>query len=139
MKARLVVKGQHVQGLGYRDKVMRIAREMHILGIIRNFDNGDVHPPVEIFCKCDEKTLQEFKRKINVKRKDPEHIFCPHVEDIDVYREGENEYKIGKVPEGFGFFEIEYGDFKKEILSSIDTFNNIIKHINQGLDKIDEK
>ena len=80
LRARLVVKG-YVQGVGYRNIVMRISRQMNVLGIIKNLPNGDV----EIFCKCNNsKHLNEFIKKISIKN-DPSKIYSPNVEEIERY------------------------------------------------------
>lgn len=116
LRARLIVEGD-VQGVAYRAHIKRIARVQKIRGIVRNLEDDRV----EIFCECDKKTLQKFKRLISKKRENIEDIFSPHVEDIKVYKEQEKEYKDGDPPKEFKAFNIDYGvklnSFEEESLT----------------------
>jgi len=114
VKARLVISGD-VQGVGLRAFIKRIARMYGIKGVVRNLDDGTV----EVYCECkDDETLKKFCEIISSrKRKDEKDIFSPHVENIEAYKEPEENYKAGKVPEKFGLFDIEYRDYEKESLT----------------------
>lgn len=67
--AKLLVEGD-IQGTGYRVLVMRNARRMGVVGIVKNL----VDRRVEIFCQCkDRPHMDEFIKKINVQK--PRDIF----------------------------------------------------------------
>jgi len=139
MKARILVKG-FVQGVAYRNFVMRNARKLNIFGEVRNLSNGDV----EIFCKTkDLKHLNEFIGKINVKN--PDDIYSPNVEKIEKYTESKEIEKFNP-PKVFNVFEINYGDIpnqNKEMLIKLDTGSSIMKNMHQDMSnsfkRIDEK
>ncbi|GAH00116.1 unnamed protein product, partial [marine sediment metagenome] len=66
IQKRLIIKGERVQGVNYREKACVIARRMGIKGITKNLDDGTV----EILCECkDEKHLTEFINKLKIKGK----------------------------------------------------------------------
>ena len=123
LRAHLVVKG-YVQGVGYRNTVMRIARQMDVLGLTRNLDNGDV----EIFCKCkNSKHLNGFIERIKIKS-DHEDLYSPNVEKIE---KNTNQKEIDDLdpPNKFVFFNIDYKDapdYGKEMLIKIDTGSKIM-------------
>jgi len=100
MKARLVIEG-NVQGAGYRAMVKNVARRLKIKGLVRNLDDGNV----EVFCECDEKTLNKFVGVID-RKGDPEQPFSLNVEKINIYKEGDVKW-VG-LPEKFGLFETDY-------------------------------
>jgi len=130
LRARLVVKG-YVQGVGYRNIVMRIARKMDVLGIIKNLDNGDV----EIFCKCKNSThLNEFIEKIKIES-DQNNIYSPNVKNIERYTISK-EIDDFNPPKKFGFFKIDYSNILKqneEMLMKMDTGNMIMLHTSEGV------
>ena len=82
IQKRLILKGrvQDIEDdIDYREKIKDIARDMKILGEVRNIRNGTV----EILCECkDEKQLSDFKKKITIKEQS-HHKPC--VEKIDEY------------------------------------------------------
>ncbi len=147
LRARLVVKG-YVQGVGYRNIVMRIARTMDVLGIIKNIDNGDV----EIFCKCKNlKHLDEFIEKIKI-ISDPNDIYSPNVKNIERYTEPKDIDSFNP-PKEFGLFNIDYGNIsqhEKDMLIKMDTGSRIMLNTSEGVknmhrdmvqsfDKLDQK
>lgn len=72
----LTVQGD-VQGVGYRQYVANIGRKLKLAGFVKNLKNG----MVQIQCKGDEKTIREFKEKIN--KKNPDDVPLIYVEDIE--------------------------------------------------------
>ncbi len=100
MKVRLVIEG-NVQGAGYRAMVKNVARRLRIKGLVRNLDDGNV----EVFCECDENTLNEFMKVID-RKGDSEQPFSLNVEKINVYKEGD--VNCVGLPEKFGLFETDY-------------------------------
>ena len=100
IRAKINVKGR-VQDVGYRTIVKQIARGFGIKGLVRNTENGSV----EIFCETDRKTLEEFKKMIDIKSP-PEDLFGVNVESIDEYGEGTKNYV--NPPEKFEYFHIDY-------------------------------
>ena len=130
LRARLVVKG-YVQGVGYRNIVMRIARGMDVRGIIKNLDNGDI----EIFCKCkNSKHLNEFIEKIRIKS-DPKNIYSPNVKIIERYT-APKDIDGFNPPKEFDFFKIDYGDIPKhdeDMLIKMDTGSMIMLNTSEGV------
>ena len=116
LMARLTVKGD-VQDVAYRAHVKRFARALKIKGIVRNLEDDGV----EIFCECDEKTLQKFIKLIRLKRKDMDDIISPNVENIKVYKKGVKGYAKGNPPQEFKAFSIDYNvklsSFEEESLT----------------------
>lgn len=112
VRTRLVVSG-NVQGVGYRTLVMQIARKFRIKGLTRNLKDG----AVEIFCECDDETLERFKKAID-KKAVIDEPFIVDVERIETYLEGDENYI--NAPEEFEIFHIDYGraldEFQKESL-----------------------
>ena len=100
VKARIIVKGR-VQDVGYRTIVKQIARGFGIKGMVRNAENGSV----EIFCETGGKTLDGFKKLINIKSP-PKDLFGVNVENIDEYDEDSKNYV--NPPEKFEYFHIDY-------------------------------
>jgi len=123
LRERLIVKG-YVQGVGYRNIVMRVARQMNVLGVIRNLDNGDI----EIFCKYkNSRHLTEFIEKISIKN-DPSMMYSPNVKEIERHTAAK-EIDDFNPPNEFGFFKIDYGKVSKqpeELLLKMDTGSNIM-------------
>ena len=99
-RVKIIVNGR-VQDVGYRTIVKQIARGFGIKGLVRNTENGSV----EIFCETDRKTLEEFKKMIDIKSP-PEDLFGVNVESIDEYGEGTKNYV--NPPEKFEYFHIDY-------------------------------
>ena len=97
---KIIVNGR-VQDVGYRTIVKQIARGFGIKGLVRNTENGSV----EIFCETDRKTLEEFKKMIDI-NSPPEDLFGVNVESIDEYGEGTKNYV--NPPEKFEYFHIDY-------------------------------
>ncbi len=121
--ARLLIKG-FVQGVGYRVTVSHIARQMKILGIVRNLDNGDV----EIFCKCkDTCHLNDFIERIEIKGQSKD-LFKPNVDSIEK-ETVESKIEEYNPPETYKTFKIDYGDIKpheSELLIKMDTGSRIM-------------
>jgi len=99
-RVKIIVNGR-VQDVGYRTIVKQIARGFGIKGLVRNTENGSV----EIFCETDRKTLEEFKKMIDI-NSPPEDLFGVNVESIDEYGEGTKNYV--NPPEQFEYFHIDY-------------------------------
>jgi len=99
-RVKIIVNGR-VQDVGYRTIVKQIARGFGIKGLVRNAENGSV----EIFCETDRKTLEEFKKMIDIKSP-PEDLFGVNVESIDEY--GEDTKNYVNPPEKFEYFHIDY-------------------------------
>ena len=102
VRARIVVDGR-VQDVGYRTIIRQIARGLKIKGMIRNLKDGSV----EMFCETDRRTLEKFKKMINIKSP-PEDLFGANVEKIDEHTEHSKKYI--NPPEKFGYFRIDYLD-----------------------------
>ena len=64
-EVELIVFGD-IQGVGYRQYVASIGRKLKLIGYVKNLKDGTV----QIQCKGDEKAINEFKKKINVKNPD---------------------------------------------------------------------
>ncbi len=60
MKLLFTVKGK-VQGVGYRKFVKYAAISNHIIGAVRNLDNGDV----EVFADGDQENINSFFKEIS--------------------------------------------------------------------------
>ena len=99
-RIRFVVTGR-VQRGGFRVQVAQIASQLGVKGVVRNLKDGSV----EIFCEGDDKTLEEFKKMIDIKSP-PEDLFGVNVESIDEYGEGTKNYV--NPPEKFEYFHIDY-------------------------------
>lgn len=100
-KVRVLVRG-NVQGAGYRALLVHTARRFRIKGLTRNLKDGNV----EIFCEGTKKDINSFLRTIEVKG-DPEAPFNLHVEDVQCFWEGQEEYREAWRP--YENFEIDYG------------------------------
>jgi len=101
-RVKIIVNGR-VQDVGYRTIVKQIARGFGIKGLVRNTENGSV----EIFCETDRKTLEEFKKMIDM-NSPPEDLFGVNVESIVSYTEDDENYV--NPPEKFEYFHIDYLD-----------------------------
>lgn len=139
LRARLVVKG-FVQGVGYRNFVMRIARTMDIIGESRNLPNGDV----EIFCKCKNLAhLTKFMGEIDIKN--PGDLYSPTVTVIEKYTDPKH-IKEHDPPKKYEIFNINYGDIpehERELLIKMDTgsviMQNMHKDMNNSFNAINTK
>ena len=101
VKARLIIKG-NVHGVGFRVWASLFARRLGIKGLVRNLPDGSV----ESFVDGLKQAIEEFVKRISVKGvfDDPLSL---HVEEVEVFWEGEPGYKPPwKSYEGF---EIDYG------------------------------
>ena len=101
-RIRFVVTGR-VQRGGFRVQVAQIASQLGVKGVVRNLKDGSV----EIFCEGDDKTLEEFKKMIDIKSP-PEDLFGMNVESIVSYTEDDENYV--NPPEKFEYFHIDYLD-----------------------------
>jgi len=101
VKARLVIKG-NVQGVGFRVWVSLFAKRLGVRGLVRNLADGSV----ESFVDGSRQASEEFIRRISVKGM-PDDPLSLHVEEIEVFWEGERGYEpLWREYEGF---EIDYG------------------------------
>ncbi|MBZ6526257.1 acylphosphatase [Aerococcaceae bacterium DSM 111021] len=82
----LIVSGR-VQGVGYRNYVSQIAKELDIKGTVRNLSDGNV----KIIAQTDGDTLDKFCNKI----KTPQHHFMK-INNIDI-----KDVQIEKVYDAF--------------------------------------
>lgn len=130
--ARLLVEGD-IQGTGYRVLVMRNARRMGVVGIVKNLVDGRV----EIFCQCkDRPHMDEFIKKISVQK--PRDIFSPNVERIQKLVGWPEIEKVGgltkeEFEEKLRFFKIDYGDIEEsqqEVLTKLDIGSQLVSRMN---------
>ncbi|MEM4411169.1 MAG: acylphosphatase [Candidatus Caldarchaeum sp.] len=101
-KARVKVVG-NIQAVGYRALVKYVARMLGVKGLVRNLDDGSV----EVFADAPEESLEKFLKAVDIKGK-PNDILSPHVEKMEIHREGEPGYKGPW--RSYEAFEIDYGD-----------------------------
>lgn len=102
MKRIHVIVGGEVQGVGYREEVKRIAFGLNIFGCVRNLEDGRV----EIIAEGENKNIEEFLDRINIKR------YPVFVVDIEIEEEiYSGEFKSFKV--------IRDKDVQKEMLSAL--------------------
>jgi len=86
-RARIVVDGD-VQGVGFRYKVRRIARNQRLVGYVKNLDDGTV----EIVCEGTKSSIESFAEEIKMMK---EPIV---VERVDItFEEPKKEFKAFKV------------------------------------------
>ena len=118
IQKRLIVKGERVQGVNYREKACVIARRMGIKGITKNLDDGTV----EILCKYkNERHLNEFINKLRIKGK---YENDPIVEKVITTDD--------KVTHELGYFNMDYGtdeDLQKELLIKLAVGDDSIKEM----------
>jgi len=62
-EVEVIVEGE-VQGVGYRQYVAKIGRKLKLAGCVENLEDGSVR----ICCKGNENVINEFIKKIDVKR-----------------------------------------------------------------------
>jgi len=124
IQKRLIVKGEKVQGVNYREKACVIARRMGIKGITKNLNDGTV----EILCKCkDEKHLNDFINKLKIKGK---YENDPMIEKVTTTDD--------KVTHELGYFNIDYGDdedLQKELLIKIAVGDDSLKEMRTDMTK----
>lgn len=116
-EVELIIFGD-IQGVGYRQYVAAIGRKLKLVGYVKNLKDGSV----QIHCKGNEKAINEFKKKINVKNPDAAPL---------IVVEGMNEKKMaqGKIKQKT--FEEIYDEPSAEIsqgsstgMRYINLFNN---------------
>lgn len=71
----LIVSGR-VQGVGFRNYVSQIAKDLNIKGTVRNLSNGDV----KIIAQTDDDTLNKMVERI----KQPQHQFMK-IKDVEIH------------------------------------------------------
>lgn len=120
-EVELVVQGE-VQGVGYRQYVAKIGRKLKLAGCVKNLEDGTV----QILCKGDQKTISEFKKKIE--RKNP-----PEAPLIDVEEIKEMELEKGMVKQTT-FIEI-YDDLNAEMSQGFSTGMNYL-NLSRGENKV---
>lgn len=111
-----IVSGD-VQGVGYRQYVAKVGRKLKLVGFAENLEDGTV----KIQCKGEEKTINEFKRRINVK--EPNIAPLAVVEDMK-----ETELAQGTVKETI--FKEKYGGTNAEMAQGFSTGMNYLNHFN---------
>ena len=117
IQKRLIVKG-HVQDVNYRETIKSIAREMKVLGSVRNH----IDDTVEIVCECsNKKHLQEFKKAIFIKGKNK---YEPNIKDIE---------EIDYGPATLGPFIIDYGDKQEELIKKFNVGIQVTSKMNDNL------
>lgn len=110
-KGKLIVEGS-IQGVGYRAFVKKVANNLGVRGVVKNLPDGRVEI---IFEAQDEKTYEEFYKRINKKRKHEWDEFSINITSI-------TPLEVKDVDKGGfqGLFEIDYGTgldtFQKETL-----------------------
>ena len=158
IKKRIIVKG-NVQAVGYRALIKQIARNNGIKGSVKNLDDGTV----EIYCACDQKIYENFKKKINIKAPEPEDSLQINVTDFEDYDEHLESFDSTKLKSPFEvlYDGLEMTGFEKESLErsemailamtsmnsnlskKIDNTNQNIKdmdqHMNNNFNTLDQK
>lgn len=71
----LIVSGR-VQGVGFRNYVSQIAKDLNIKGTVRNLSDGDV----KIIAQTDDDTLNKMVERI----KQPQHQFMK-IKDVEIH------------------------------------------------------
>ena len=71
----LIVLGR-VQGVGFRNYVSQIAKDLNIKGTVRNLSDGDV----KIIAQTDDDTLNKMVERI----KQPQHQFMK-IKDVEIH------------------------------------------------------
>ena len=115
-EVEFIVSGE-VQGVGYRQHVTKIGRKLKLAGFTENLEDGTV----KIRCKGEEKTINEFKKRINVK--EPNIAPLVIVEDIK-----ETELAQGTIKETI--FKEKYSDSNAEMAQGFSTGMNYLNHFN---------
>jgi acylphosphatase len=97
MKRAVIIAKGKVQKVGYRDFVQDSARELGIIGYVKNLEDGNV----KVVCEGKETEISEFINVIKVK-----NDFIDVVETSVEYEEPTGEFKV---------FKILYGDVPEEL------------------------
>ena len=117
IQKRLIVTGK-VQDVNYRETIKSIAKEMKVLGSVRNY----IDNTVEIICECNDiDHLEKFKEAIFIKSKNK---YEPYVEDIE---------EIDFGPATFGPFVIDYGDKQEELIKKLNIGIQVTNKMNENL------
>ena len=86
-RASIFAEGE-IQGVGFRQTVADTARELGLLGLVRNLSDGRV----QIFLEGQKETILEFARTIKTREGSIKGLY-PKVERLSVAFEGENEFR----------------------------------------------
>ncbi len=100
VRARITVRGK-VQRVGFREIVQEIARELGVVGEVRNLKTGEV----EIIVEGEKREIEDFKKSIEI---NDELIEVKEITKTFEESTGEFEY-----------FEIKYGELQEEFTESI--------------------
>jgi acylphosphatase len=108
MKRVIAIVQGDVQSVGYRDRVLRIARKFEIKGFVENLKPYDV----KITAEGEEDSLNRFLEEIKIKK------YPILVEDIDLrWEEPKNEFE---------YFEIKRGEWREELFERLDLAGNLL-------------
>ncbi len=108
MKRAIATAQGEVQGVAYRDTVLKIARKLNIKGYVENLKPYDVR----IVAEGEEDSIDKFLEEIKIKR------YPIFVEDIKVeWKEAKNEFE---------YFEIKRGDWKEEMGERMDIAGKLL-------------
>jgi len=100
VRGRITVRGK-VQRVGFREIVQEIARELGVVGEVRNLKTGDV----EIIIEGEKQDIEDFEKAIEI------NDGLIEVKEInDIFEESTGKFK---------YFEIEYGELQEELTESI--------------------
>ncbi len=100
VRGKITVSGK-VQRVGFREIVQEIARELGVVGEVRNLKTGDV----EIIIEGEKLDIEDFEKAIEI------NDGLIDVKEInDIFEES-----TGK----FRYFEIKYGELQEELTESI--------------------
>lgn len=110
--AEYIVSGD-VQKVGYRDFVAKIGQKLKIDGFVENLEDGTVR----IWCKGDEKTRDNFREMINVRR--PKSAPLINVETIN-----ERQIEAADIKQT-GFSE-KYNESTRELAQGLSTGMNYL-------------
>jgi len=119
---RIVVDGTSIQSVGYRRRVVKIAKKLGIFGTVRNVDDGTV----EIIGQGEEQALLLFIKEIDVKEEKKEGSFLP------VIQVGTVTPKWEKSSEKFADFKIVYStdvEYLDNISSELDVARDVLINV----------
>jgi len=100
-RAMITAKGD-VQCVGYRDRVLKIARDLEIAGCVQNIEPYDVR----MIAEGDKNKLKQFIEAIKIER------YPIFVKELDV--------EWGDVTGEFEYFEVIRGDWREELFERFD-------------------
>ena len=100
-RAMITAKGD-VQRVGYRDRVLKIARDLEIAGCVQNIEPYDVR----MIAEGDEKRLKQFIEAIKIGR------YPIFVKELDV--------EWGDATGEFEYFKVIRGDWREELAERFD-------------------